>query len=142
MHLPPIPPSCESARARGLLLAVGGFLVLLVVAGVLFSAELAAVVREVSPGCWFRRLTGLSCPGCGGTRAVGALLSGDVVAAFRYNLLLPLGLLVLAAEYVRMLRVYFGHRQDWREKRVYVRLVLIFAWLVPVWTVLRNLLGI
>lgn len=142
MQLPPIPPSCESARARGLLLAVGGFLVLLVVAGVLFSAELAALVREVSPGCWFRRLTGLSCPGCGGTRAVGALLSGDVVAAFRYNLLLPLGVLVLAVEYVRMLRVYFGRRQDWREKRTYVRLILIFAWLVPVWTVLRNLLGL
>ena len=56
--------------------------------------------------------------------------------------LLPLGLLVLAVEYVRMLRVYFGHRQDWREKRTYVRLMLIFAWLVPVWTVLRNLLGL
>ena len=108
---------------------------LLVVVGVCFPNELAALVREVSPGCWFRRLTGLSCPGCGGTRAAGALLRGDVLAAFRYNMLLPLGLLVLAAEYVRLLRVYFGHRP-------YVRTLIIFSWLVLVWAVARNVLGI
>lgn len=125
-----------------LLPAVGVLVVAVVVVGVLQPAELAAVVREVSPGCWFRRWTGLSCPGCGGTRAVGALLRGDVVAAFRHNLLLPLGLLVLAAEYVRLLRVYFCRREDWRGKRIYVRLVVLFAWVVPVWTLLRNLLRI
>lgn len=142
MQLPPIPPSRRARRARVLLPAVGVLVVAVVVVGVLQPAELAAVVREVSPGCWFRRWTGLSCPGCGGTRAVGALLRGDVVAAFRHNLLLPLGLLVLAAEYVRLLRVYFCRREDWRGKRIYVRLVVLFAWVVPVWTLLRNLLRI
>ena len=115
---------------------------LLLVVGVCFPTELAALVREVSPGCWFRRLTGLSCPGCGGTRAAGALLRGDVLAAFRYNMLLPLGLLVLAAEYVRLLRVYFGHRCDWRDSRPYVRSLIIFSWLVLIWAVARNVLGI
>lgn len=39
------------------------------------------------PGCPFRLLTGLDCPGCGGTRAVAALGRGDLTAAFDHNLL-------------------------------------------------------
>ena len=140
--LPPIPPRREYSRTRRKLVWVGVLALLLLVVGVCFPTELAALVREVSPGCWFRRLTGLSCPGCGGTRAAGALLRGDVLAAFRYNMLLPLGLLVLAAEYVRLLRVYFGRRRDWRDSRPYVRSLIIFSWLVLVWAVARNVLGI
>ena len=140
--LPPIPPRREHSRTRRKLVWVGVLALLLLLVGVCFPTELAALVREVSPGCWFRRLTGLSCPGCGGTRAAGALLRGDVLAAFRYNMLLPLGLLVLAAEYVRLLRVYFGHRRDWRDSRPYVRSLIIFSWLVLIWAVARNVLGI
>lgn len=142
LNLPPIPADNRQRRCRRLLLGVGGAIVVLAVAGVCFPAELSALVREVSPGCWFRRLTGISCPGCGGTRAAGALLRGDIAGAFRYNLLLPLGLLLLLLEYVRMFCVCFLRRADWRDNRSYVRLVVIFAWLVPVWTVLRNLLDI
>ncbi len=31
--------------------------------------------------CWFRLLTGLDCPFCGGSRALGALLEGDLAGA-------------------------------------------------------------
>jgi hypothetical protein len=37
------------------------------------------------PPCAFNLLTGLLCPGCGGTRALHALLHGDVAAAFAFN---------------------------------------------------------
>lgn len=40
------------------------------------------------PPCVFNMLTGLLCPGCGGTRALHALLHGDVAAAFAFNPLL------------------------------------------------------
>ncbi len=43
--------------------------------------------------CMFHRLTGLSCPGCGGTRAMAALLMGQWKQALQYN---PLILLYLA----------------------------------------------
>lgn len=35
--------------------------------------------------CVFQELTGLYCPGCGGTRAVKALLKGDLLTSFLYH---------------------------------------------------------
>jgi hypothetical protein len=54
--------------------------------------------------CWFRAMTGADCPFCGGSRALGALLHGDVLGALRFNafavlVLLPaaiVGLVLLA----------------------------------------------
>jgi hypothetical protein len=48
------------------------------------------------PVCQFHRLTGLNCPGCGGTRALYALLHGDLATAFRDNALFVAGLPLLA----------------------------------------------
>ena len=44
------------------------------------------------PRCVFHQVTGLQCPGCGATRALYALLHGDVARAFWFN---PLFLLFL-----------------------------------------------
>jgi hypothetical protein len=48
------------------------------------------------PSCAFHKLTGLYCPGCGSTRALHALLHGDVLTAMRFNILAVIGLPVLA----------------------------------------------
>ena len=45
--------------------------------------------------CPFRALTGWDCPLCGGTRMGDALLHGDVPAAFGFNPLALVGLLIL-----------------------------------------------
>ncbi len=42
-------------------------------------------------GCMFHAVTGLYCPGCGGTRAVLALLHGDLVRSLRYHPVVPYG---------------------------------------------------
>jgi hypothetical protein len=42
------------------------------------------------PICLFHQLTGLNCPGCGGTRAAYALLHGNVVLALKDNALFVL----------------------------------------------------
>jgi hypothetical protein len=63
------------------------------------------------PGCPLREMTGLDCPGCGGTRALHALTHGDLGAALDHNavisVLLPLLLVAWAlwlAHSVRLTR--------------------------------------
>lgn len=48
------------------------------------------------PPCLFHALTGLYCPGCGSTRALHALLHGDLAQAMAMNPLLVVALPVLA----------------------------------------------
>ena len=48
------------------------------------------------PVCQFHQLTHLNCPGCGGTRALYALLHGHFSAALRDNALFVGGLVFLA----------------------------------------------
>ena len=50
------------------------------------------------PGCPMKEVTGLDCPGCGGTRAVHALTQGDIGTALDHNVVITvvLPLLVVA----------------------------------------------
>ncbi len=54
------------------------------------------------PGCYFRKITGLECPGCGMTRGTYALLHGRFLDAFLFNpvgmILLPIALIGLGLE--------------------------------------------
>jgi hypothetical protein len=47
------------------------------------------------PPCPFHAFTGWDCPGCGTTRAIAAMLHGDLLRAFSLNPLLPLFMLIL-----------------------------------------------
>lgn len=48
------------------------------------------------PRCMFHQLTGLYCPGCGATRALSAMLHGDIMSSLHNNLLLfPLLALII-----------------------------------------------
>ena len=89
------------------------------------------------PTCAFHRLTGLNCPGCGMTRALYALLHGDILTALRDNALLVLG---LAAAGMRS--VWFaiarsrGHQTGkWLPEQFIWPLLFIAL----IFTVLRNL---
>lgn len=46
--------------------------------------------------CFSKRLFGIDCPGCGGLRTVNSLLRGDLLGALDHNVILALGLPVLA----------------------------------------------
>ena len=41
------------------------------------------------PPCWFHLLSGYYCPGCGGTRALRALLHGQLLQAVRFHPFVP-----------------------------------------------------
>ena len=49
------------------------------------------------PSCYLYELTGIYCPGCGCTRAVYALIHGDVILSLKQN---PLVIVSLAALFV------------------------------------------
>ena len=90
------------------------------------------------PGCPFRAVTGLDCPGCGATRAVHATLTGHPGRAFDHNLML----LVVAVVGV----VWFGLNQvRARTGRPPLRLRnpgragILVGVVVVAWWVVRNL---
>jgi hypothetical protein len=89
------------------------------------------------PTCAFHRLTGLNCPGCGMTRALYALLHGDIRTAGRDNALLMAALAGLALRGVWLARARRrGHTDDGWVPASWVWPLLFIA---LIFTVLRNL---
>jgi len=64
--------------------------VLACAAGLLVLRAAWTWLPPLLPPCLFRRWTGWSCPGCGGTRCVGRLLHGDLAGALAANPLVVL----------------------------------------------------
>ena len=92
------------------------------------------------PVCQFHRLTGLNCPGCGMTRAVYALLHGQVLAAWRDNALLVsgMGLLMVRGGWMALKKLCGRPTGEFLPEK--------FFWLLMgvalIFTVLRNLPGL
>ncbi|WP_367873789.1 DUF2752 domain-containing protein [Luteolibacter sp. Populi] len=75
------------------------------------------------PACSFRALTGLHCPGCGGTRCTGRLLDGDIAGAFSMNAAVVVLLLVAGG------MLSFAVVREWRGRRDAMPLIPgWFAW--------------
>lgn len=104
--------------------------------------QTAAWLYKISPGCSFRRLTGLSCPGCGGTRAVHALLHGDWQAAWSYNMFLWVSVLLLVEEYVRLAWLGLSGRESFSATRYYTGMLKLYALATVLWFLLRNVFGV
>jgi hypothetical protein len=88
-----VPPKIKAITSPGL-----GWIAVAVVSVAILAA--GAVLYFFNPSthgfypiCLFHQLTGLNCPGCGGTRSVYALLHGNIAQALKDNalfiLLLP-----------------------------------------------------
>jgi hypothetical protein len=94
-------------------------------------AALFALLGSGSVPCAFAEVLHLPCPGCGSTRAVHALLRGDLASALRYNALGPvLAALVLAFGVVATVAV----ARDGSVARLLTRALLVVAVLeIAVW---------
>lgn len=76
---------------------------LLLVAGVAYLFVFEPGKSGYFPSCLFRFFTGLTCPGCGSTRALHEILHGDFVTAFTLN-----PLLLLAVPFLLFLLVRYS----------------------------------
>jgi hypothetical protein len=90
-------------------LAASSWLSLAVAGGYLFIFEPGKT--GFFPICPFRALTGLACPGCGSTRAMHALVHGDLIAAFKFNPLLILALPFMFYAFMRFTNAAIQGRQ-------------------------------
>lgn len=101
---------------------------------VLFFVDPSQV--PIYPACPFHQLTGLDCPGCGSTRAMHALLHGQLVTALRFNAMLVFSLPLFA---------WFGFRFVWGgiKGKPPVAIQPVWVWFyLAAWmafAVLRNL---
>lgn len=69
-------------------------------------------VTSYFPECPFYKLTGMFCPGCGAQRATHYLLTGNITAALRSNILLVMFLPFLIAYYGVQTFNYFNFREN------------------------------
>lgn len=87
--------------------------------------------------CMFHTLTGLYCPGCGGTRAVRALLKGDLRMSFQYHPLVLYTVFVIIVEII--LRTTSKRRKRPADHRKRERIfILIGAGIVLVNWIFKN----
>lgn len=132
-----------SRPLRAQLLAIAAvLLVLAVLAGVVVVARFdpAAPGFPISLPCTFRNLTGLLCPGCGGTRGMHRLLNGDVLGALRFN---PLTFALLPfiawAGLAMLVQVWSPWRLPLYRPRAWMITTLVVV--LVAFGVLRNLPG-
>ncbi|MBZ5493732.1 MAG: DUF2752 domain-containing protein [Acidobacteriia bacterium] len=114
-----------NAKFRAHISAVG----LLAGFGVLYTFP--PTEHSFYPRCLFYALTGLQCPGCGGTRALYHLLHFDFSGAIRYNalvtVLIPMVLTWFIFWYTSV--IFRGHAPDLRISRpiaVCLYLIVLF----------------
>lgn len=114
---------------------------LLLSTGILAAAALFYIfaVNGIGLPCFFHKITGLLCPGCGNSRAAVALLSLDIEGALSYNLLFPLEFFYLAWVYLHGVKHYirtgvFSYKPLWVIMDVTV-LVAILGW-----GIIRNIM--
>lgn len=80
----PFPPHTQKALWALLAAAAALFL-----PAVILLSGARHTLEGVLPPCSLYSLTGICCPGCGGTRAVESLLRGQWLQSARYHILVP-----------------------------------------------------
>ena len=89
--------------------------------------------------CAFYSLTGLYCPGCGGTRAVYSLLKLRIFDAIKYNITVPFGAFVYIYYNVRAFIAGLKNDTEYFKNQKYPLCIVLVAVLLLNF-VLKNVL--
>lgn len=95
---------------------------------------------KVMPECAFESVTGLYCPGCGGTRAVTALFQGHFIKSLIYHPAVPYTFIVYCVFMIRMfLLKHFGIGKE-KDGRILVFIYIGIGLILVQWIVKLILL--
>ncbi len=114
---------------------LGKWILAAVIAAALIVWVFGDAVLKWMPECVFEAATGLYCPGCGGTRAVIALMRGHFIKSFIYHPAVPYAFTVYTVFMVKMFLVkHFGLKSG-KDGRInifiYIGIGIIFVqWIV------------
>lgn len=90
--------------------------------------------------CTFHTLTGYLCPGCGGQRAVYALLHGNIIEAFHNNILFILILPLLIFYYIVLGQGYLlGNKKFENFENFKTSYAYVFIAILVLFFILRNI---
>ncbi len=118
---------------------IGVASIVLMLLGILVISRFPNVVAGYGFPCVFRKLTGLYCPGCGGTRAVRFFLRGKLISSFICHPLVPYmgigGGLFMSSQ--SLSRLTFGKIKGMKFRNIYVYLMAV---IIVVQFIVKNVL--
>lgn len=92
--------------------------------GIVFISIFKIDISDIIGPCIFHTVTGLYCPGCGGTRAVISFLKGDLIKSFFYHPVVPYAGLVYILFMIRGTISFLS-----RGKYPYMRFSFIYIYI-------------
>lgn len=107
----------------------------------LFYKAVAGILKAAGQGyfpCLFHTLTGAYCPGCGGTRALAALLRGNILLSFLYHPLVPY--LAAAVPFFLFYYLYCRKKKKTLSQRVWKNVLFFGLGLLAVNVLVKNYL--
>lgn len=112
------------------LYVIGWILILFLAVATAIYAACPEFIAKYLPGCLFWRITGLYCPGCGGTRAIIALLQGKLIHSFLYHpfviyTVLTGGWFMISQTVQRLTKGKFAIGMKYRDGYLWVALILV-----------------
>jgi hypothetical protein len=131
-----VPPKIKNAAQPSPGIFVGGVLGMTAIGASAVVFFFNPNTHGFYPACLFHKLTGLNCPGCGATRALYALLHGNLRLALKDN---GLFIFSLATLIVWSVRFVFRKRQNPNATlNVPPGVLWTFLAVAIVFTILRN----
>jgi len=109
------PDECKGKNQEDILYKLGWlFLILGCVGWFLYRKVLVPILPDMP--CVFLQVLGIYCPGCGGTRAVDALLRGDFLQSFMYHPLVPYTVIIFGGFMLTntLQRLHVPHVKGWK----------------------------
>ncbi len=86
--------------------------------------------------CLFNVFTGYYCPGCGGSRCVRAILSGNLLQAFINNPAVILAIIFFALIYLQLvLKTFFKYKKIIPDSKIFY---IVLSGILVLYYILRN----